>query len=289
MRTLLVLTIFTMVAVQPLHAAQSVIIDTTGYACMGDDRSRKETEHAAIDDAQRNAGETALTYIKSETNVNDGVLEKDLLSTYVNAKVKMLQELKKEWYQDPASGDCCRVRLKMEVTPDAEAMANLSASKKQAMLDNPAAPLAVKIWTDKARYLAGEKIRIFIKGNRPFYGKVIYKDVGGNLTQLLPNPYRNNNYFNGGTVYELPAGDDRYALEVCPPFGTETVTLYASTSPLGELYIAPQSGVYTVRTNASDVPAGVRGIKFVDKEAEGKMPAAAEFAEMCQELSTSIK
>ena len=39
-----------------LHAGQSVIIDSEGYACMGDSLSRKQTELSAMQDARRKGG-----------------------------------------------------------------------------------------------------------------------------------------------------------------------------------------------------------------------------------------
>ena len=53
-----------------MFAAQSVIIDSDGYACMGDDKSRKQTESAAVQEARRNAGEAAVAYISTETKVS---------------------------------------------------------------------------------------------------------------------------------------------------------------------------------------------------------------------------
>ena len=58
-----------------------------------------------------------------------------------------------------------------------------------------------------------------MRGNKPFYAKVIYKETTGNLIQILPNPYRKDNYFNGGVIYEIPSGNDKFELEVNPPFG----------------------------------------------------------------------
>ena len=269
-----------------LHAAQSVIIDSEGYACMGDEKSRKETEQTAMQDARRKAGDAALTFIQAETHVKDAMLEKDLVSAYTNAQVKLLQELLKEWFKDPSTGDCYRVKLKLEVTPDEKAMAGMAKKKGDEYLDDPAGPLNVKVWTAKEKFSDGEKIRIFIKGNRPFYGKVVYRDASGSLVQLLPNPYRKDNYFNGGAVYELPSGDDRFDLEVCSPHGVEKVTLYASTAPLGDLDVTPRGGVYEVRTKAGDVPSGTRGVKFVAKGSGSGIPAAAEFAEASRDVIT---
>jgi hypothetical protein len=53
----------------------------------------------------------------------------------------------------------------------------------------------------------------------------------GIRVQLLPNSYRAENYFNGGVVYEVPSGNDRFDLEVSPPFGKENIFVYASSSP----------------------------------------------------------
>jgi hypothetical protein len=267
-----------MVMASQLSAAQSVIVESEGYSCMGDDKSRKETEQAALLDARRKGGESALIYIKSETHVKDAMLEKDLLDSYTNAQVKLLQELHKEWYKDHSSGDCYRVKLKLEVTPDEKAMASMAKAKGETLLEDPAAPLAVKIWTDRKEYREGEKIKLYLKGNKPFYGRVVYRDAGGNLVQILPNPYRKDNYFNGGVVYELPSGEDRYDLEVSPPFGSEGITVFASTVQLGELDISPVEGVYSIKTKTKDVAMHTRGIRIAAKGANGR-DGAAEFSE----------
>ena len=67
-KTLLMLLLFICIS-SPLYAAQSTIADVEGNACMGDDKSRKQTEQAAMADAKRNAAERAVTYLKSVTQV----------------------------------------------------------------------------------------------------------------------------------------------------------------------------------------------------------------------------
>jgi hypothetical protein len=42
-------------AVGNAYAIQSTITDADGYACMGEDKSRKQTEQSAMADAKRNA------------------------------------------------------------------------------------------------------------------------------------------------------------------------------------------------------------------------------------------
>ena len=277
MRYRLLFTILMMLLIDTsTFAAQSTITDIEGSACMGDDKSRKQTEQAAITDAKRRAVEFTSTYLKSETEVKDFVVEKDILAAYANAEVKIIQELEKVWYKDAATGDCYKVKIKAEVIPDEKAMQKASQAKNGA--DNPAAPLKVQLWTDKQAFKQSEKVKIYLKGNKPFYARVLYKDAAGNLLQLLPNPFRNDNYFNGGVVYEIPSGNDRFVLEVTPPFGQEDIVLLAATSPLGDINLEAQGDVYRVVSKPTDIPMLSRGLKI--QKADGKKQAVpSEFAD----------
>jgi hypothetical protein len=259
-----------------LYAAQSSIVDVDGNACMGDDRSRKQTEQAAMADAKRNAVERAITYLKSETQVKDFAVEKDMVNAYTQASVTVLQELEKAWVKDANSGDCYRIRIKAEIVPDEKAMKK--AAQVKDFMDNPAAPLKVKLWTDKQTYKQGEKVKIYLKGNKPFHARILYKDAAGNLLQLLPNPHRQENYFNGGVVYEIPSGNDRFDLEVSPPFGQEDILIYAGTAPLGDLNLTTQGDVYQVLSKSADVPKLTRGLK-IQKKTEGSKEGPSEFSE----------
>jgi hypothetical protein len=262
------------------YASQSTITDSEGYACMGEDKSRKQTEQTAMADAKRKATEKASTYIKSETHVKDFELERDLISAYANANVKVIQELEKGWYKDPSAGDCYKIKIKAEVIPNEKAMEKVAKSKQ--VTDDPSAPLSVQVWADKKEYRSGEKMKIYIKGNKPFYARVIYRDAGDRNIQLLPNPYRSENYFNGGVIYELPSGNDRFELEVSPPFGEENIIVYASTSPLGNIEIESLGGVYQVKTRTKDIGDKTRGVKIMEKmdsKDSAKEISASEFFE----------
>lgn len=262
--------------VSTLYASQSTITEADGYACMGYDKSRKQAEDEALTNAKRKAAEYASTYIKSETHVKDFQLEKDLIDAYANARVKIIQELERAWYKDASSGDCFRVKVKAEVVPDDQMMSRIS--KGQGVTDDPSAPLHINVWTDKKEYRQSEKIKVYIKGNKPFYARVVYKDAKGSIIQLLPNPYRLSNYFNGGVIYEIPSGEDQFELEVTPPFGSESVMIYASTSHLGEIDLTPVGGIYQIKTSSENIGKNIRGVvlkaKGLDKERK-----AAEFLE----------
>ncbi len=124
----------------PLCAAKSTIVDVDGKACMGDDKSRNQTEQAAITDAKRRAVQFTSTFLKTKTEVTDFVVVQDLLAAYANAEVKVIQELEKVWYKDVAAGDCYKVTIKAEVIPDERAMQKAAQAKN--VTDNPAASSA---------------------------------------------------------------------------------------------------------------------------------------------------
>jgi len=104
------------------YAAQSTIKIAEGSACMGDDKSRKQTETLAMADAKRNAIESVQTYVSSVTEVKDFELQKDLVSAYANVTVELIETLGKSWYKDTAQGDCYKVKIKTEIIPDEKAM-----------------------------------------------------------------------------------------------------------------------------------------------------------------------
>ncbi|MCX7635084.1 MAG: DUF4384 domain-containing protein [Syntrophales bacterium] len=267
----------------PLYAFQSTLVEVEGKACMGDDKSRKQTEQAAMADAKRQAAERVMTHIKSETRVEDYTLKADLVDAYARASVKVVEEREKGWVRDAASGDCYRVKIRAEVVPDEKALEKAAAERDP--LADPTAPLKVKLWTDRRSYRGGEKIKIYVKGNKPFYARILYRDAAGNLLQLLPNPYRRDNYFQGGVVYEIPSGEDRFELEVSAPYGGEDIILYGATAPLGDLKLQTYGDVYRVMTNDADIPRLTRGVQIKGKE-EAASGQPAEFYEEKWSIST---
>jgi hypothetical protein len=72
---------------------------------------------------------------------------------------------------------------------------------------------------------------------------------------------------------------------VSPPFGEESITVLASTSPLGEINLEATGGVYQVKTKPKDVGDRTRSVqlkevfKAADDILKGKRPTGAEFFE----------
>ena len=42
--------------------------------------------------------------------------------------------------------------------------------------------------------------KAYVRGNKPFFGRLIYKDASGTQYQVLPNPYRSDVYFQGASL-----------------------------------------------------------------------------------------
>jgi hypothetical protein len=273
---LLALLVFMMLPLAPVEASQSTIVLVEAEACLGDERSRRQTETDAFAQVRRKAAEFAATQVQSETQVKDFEVERDLVSAYAQATVRIIEEVARTWFQAEGRGECFRLRVRAEVIPDLGALAK--AGRDQAFFDDPAAPLAIRLWTDRKEYRQGEKIRIYLKGNKPFHARVLFRDVTGTLLQLLPNVHRRDNYFLGGIVYEIPAAGDRFDLVVSPPFGEERIIVYASLAPLGEVALKDLGGVYQVETKPQEVGRMTRGIKIAGKN-QADEPAASQFFE----------
>jgi hypothetical protein len=107
------------------YAVKTTVTEASGYSCMGDEKSKKQTEDDAMTNAKKNAAEYTSTYITSETQVKNYELQKDIVTAYTNAEVSVIEDVDKGWYKDPSAGDCYKIRIKAEVTPDEVAMAQV--------------------------------------------------------------------------------------------------------------------------------------------------------------------
>jgi len=262
---------------------RSVIVTAEGISAMGNDKSRDKTKADALIAAKRDASEKAGTYIKSQTTVKNYVTEEDLLQSFSGAEIKILKTVKDEWFKDEQLGESYKIVIEAEVVPAKMTDSELSSAK---FLDDPTAPLTISVWCDKKEksYKKGQVMKLFLKGNKPFYGKIVYKQADGTLLQLLPNPYRTDNYFHGGTMYELPSGKDQYSLEISEPFGTENIIVYASTNEIGDGNIEKADAVFAVKDNLQQTGIKTRGIKI--KAGKDNSSSSAEFYETKLEIIT---
>ncbi|RJQ20046.1 MAG: DUF4384 domain-containing protein [Nitrospiraceae bacterium] len=267
-----------------LHAAQSLITEAEGYSCTSKKKSARQARSEAYDDAKRKAREQAVLYIGSGTKMDNAELEKDLTGAYSHTNMKILESKDLGWRKTKKSGKCLKVFIKAEVAPDEALMEKMGLDKQ--FTDAPSAPLRVQAWTDKEEYKKGEKIKIYLKGNKPFYASVLYKDTKGALLQLLPNPYNEDNYFNENEVIEIPSNKDKFIIEVDPPFGKEEIVIYAGTFPPGEFDLTPRGSVYSIKTKTKDLGEKARRVQLKKKPGDKDMPVS-EFFQNTITISTA--
>ncbi|MFC1857421.1 DUF4384 domain-containing protein [Thermodesulfobacteriota bacterium] len=266
------------VNVVPDNEKRSCIKAADGYAYLSEDMTLSDTRAAAFADAKRKALEMAKTYVSSKTKVEDFVTKYDMIWSESEGAVSVLEQ------KDHGIEDNTRyhVWIKAEVEYTFK-------PKGPQVTQDPAmdeyAPLTVKVWTSKKMYKDGESIKIHIRGNRDFYARIVDIISSGDIIQLLPNDYRNTNFFKGGVVYNIPDEDDRFALKVSPPYGEDQIVVYASESPLGEVDMEPiGQGLNMYRGSRKTLGAKTRGIAVVS---DGKnVDSGAEFYEATWSLKT---
>lgn len=256
------LLIFFISMVKISFSAPSVITESFGYACLSEDRTKRQAEEMAVNDAKRNAAEKVFTKIKSQTTIENLQLKNDIVEAFSSSKVFVIEQEGKWDKEPPAIGDCFKVKIKAEVYPSLDEKRSIEFQ----LLNDPSAPLVVNLFTNKKVFKKNDTVKIYLQGNKPFYAKVFYKDSSGQILQILPNPYRNENYFQGGVIYEIPSAKDRFELRVEPPFGEEEIILYASTTEIGKVDTENLGAVYKTKTvDKQELSLSTRGISLKPK------------------------
>lgn len=264
--------------IRPDEEKQSSIHEVDGYAYLSENMNITQLRQAAFATAKRQALEMAQTYVKSKTLVEDFETKYDLIWASAEGAVTVLKQ------KDLGLEDNARyhVWIKAEVKYD---LKPIKPGASGASVMDPGLPLKVQVWTERKTYKEGERIVIFIQGNRDFYGRVVDINPNGEIVQLIPNDYRKDNLFRASTVYRIPDGGDRFNLEVTAPFGEDRIVVYASEVPQGEVSLEPAgSGLNRYRGLKTDLDTGTRGIAVVSKSAGS--PAGACFYEAIWVVNT---
>jgi len=274
-------TLFTLYAQsedENLTAKHFAIVEADGYAYLAEDKTIRQMREEALANAKRDALEKGQTFIQSFTKIENFQLSYDLIQSQSEGFVKILESKDHGITSDNRYHYWIKAeieyRLKM---PDVKNAPELQS--------NPAAPLNVVLWTDKAVYQAGECINIFLKSNKDFYARVIYVNAQGDIVQLLPNQLRKDNFLKGGQVVTIPDAVDGFKIKVGPPFGREKIIVYASSAPQGEIASAPfGKSLIKLKSDLPTVGTAVRSVK--SSEAIIDTPNGSEFFEATVGIET---
>jgi len=264
----------------PDDEMRSSIHSVDGYAYLSDNMTLTDIRAAAFADAKRKALEMAKTFIQSKTKVEDFVVKYDVIWSEAEGAVSVLEQ------KDFGIEDNSRYHVWIK----AEIEYSLKPKGKEVPVQElgPGGPLTVKVWTSKKTYKEGENIQIFIRGNRNYYARIVNISSNGEIIQLLPNGYRQINYFESGKVYKIPDQEDLFSLTVSPPYGEDQIVVYASEVPLGQINLQQVGqGLARYQGTRSALSATTRGIAVA--AASPGNEAGAEFYEGSWKIETGEK
>ncbi|MFZ4858670.1 MAG: DUF4384 domain-containing protein [Desulfuromonadaceae bacterium] len=244
---LLIVHVICFVAFYPNMAlsAGSVIAVGEGQSCSPKGPVKELNGQQALADAIKNAGQVAAQHIVHQAGLENSSLGRELGTIYLQAPVRGLQEVGKELFRNSRGLKCIKATVMAEIVPDERYEVNI---KRLVGINGP---LEVEVVPARKVFTQGDFVAFTVKGNKIFFGSIVYTDAADNIIQIIPNEYQKNTKFEGGTEYRFPNSGE-FAMKVEPPFGTERITVYAATVPLNLLgEIVPTGGV-NADTNSND-------------------------------------
>ncbi|MBW2544003.1 MAG: DUF4384 domain-containing protein [Deltaproteobacteria bacterium] len=266
-------------AMAPDLETRSVIQSVDVYAYPGEGEKAKQIRGKMLSRARGRILERAKKYLDSRTKIAGVNLEYQIIENKAGRFVDILK------VEDRGADNKGRyhARIQGEVKYRLKGL-TYGDDRLRAVLMKHAAPLTVDVWTDKREYGEGERVKIFFRGNRDFYGKIVRVGAKGKVFQLLPNNYRQISFFKRGKTYTIPDEGDRFDLEVHPPFGVERIIIYASDLPLSLRNMKTVAkGIYAYRGKESSLGKSVR--KSISIPGDG----AAEFCESVRKIKKVFK
>lgn len=263
------------VEVVPDSEKRSCIQEVDGFAYLSEDMTLAQTRDAAFLNAKRQAVEMAQTYIQSHSKVENFEIKSDTITGSAEGAVTVLEQ------KDHGIENNTRYHVWIK----AEVEYSTGPSGGTASDMDPAAPLTVKVWTPQKQYKHGENIEIFIQGNRDFYARIVDITSNGQIIQLLPNAFRNLNFFKANKVYKIPDTGDHFDLKASPPYGQDQIVVYASEVPLGNVQLEPLGqGLGVFKGDRKSLGNRTRGISV--QASDQKTSSGAQFYEAGWALTT---
>jgi hypothetical protein len=85
---------------------------------------------------------------------------------------------------------------------------------------------------DTQSFRDGDIVSFYVSLDKDAYLIIIYQDARGQLSVLLPNPLYPDNFFRAGLFVPIPNEHNPFQFRITPPFGKETLWVFASDKPL---------------------------------------------------------
>jgi len=90
----------------------------------------------------------------------------------------------------------------------------------------------IELWVDKGDggvYEKEEKLFVYLRANRNCFVRLIYHQADGTNVQIYPNRFGQYNMIESDKVYVIPDEDANFDFLIREPFGSEVLTVFAST------------------------------------------------------------
>ncbi len=275
------------VSVVPDEEKRSSIHEVDGYAYLSETMTLEQVRNAAIATAKRQAVERAKTYIESNTTVENFEVTQDRIKGTSHGTVTVLEMKDLGVVDNTRYHVWIKAEVEYGIKPADMPDTGSQSDKLSATHLDPRAPLTVRVWTTQKAYREGEHIVVYMQGNRDFYARIVDITSNGDIIQLLPNDYRQQDRFEAGRIYQIPGEGDRFDLKVTPPFGEDRIVVYASEVPLGNVAMnSAGAGLGAFGGTQESLGIRTRGISVTAAEEKGPSQSGAAFYESTWKLST---
>jgi hypothetical protein len=92
-------------------------------------------------------------------------------------------------------------------------------------------PIGVEITThlgDQQTFRENDVVSFLLTLDRDAYITAVYEDAENNLVQIIPNSKQPDNFYLASLFIPIPSHNASYSFRIQPPFGTETLWVFAS-------------------------------------------------------------
>ncbi|WP_455202426.1 DUF4384 domain-containing protein [Kaarinaea lacus] len=112
---------------------------------------------------------------------------------------------------------------------------------------------------DKQTFQQGDVISFLISLDQDAFVLMVYEDAERNIVQIIPNRYRQSNRYETGLFMSVPNRDEPFEFVVSPPFGKETIWVFASEKKFPELPgVELENGLKKLSGGFSDILSKIR-------------------------------
>jgi len=84
---------------------------------------------------------------------------------------------------------------------------------------------------DQQQFQQGDEISFLLSLDKDAHIYVIYEDASGQRLQIIPNAVQPDNFYRAGFFLAIPGQDSAFRFIIQPPFGKETLWVFATDKP----------------------------------------------------------